>query len=250
MTTDDTPLEGDEGADSEDSGTDTPARDPETGQFLPKDERPDGDSETPDTDVKGEADSGGSTDQPTHGRADDPPTAKAADEPMTDGTANEPETGESEDESRGEVDESQFETTEEKPTDESTSGDEPRPDGESSAESGPGGDEPTNESGSGVNEPAVGGDEPAQQPGESSIQSSTGDPVPEAGGDREPPATTPPAEGSPTGGTGTHTATGLSPGTVFVTNPDGYPRPSTVFLPTLPWLRLPSRPLAHETVSL
>jgi len=243
MTTDDTPREGDEGADGEDSGTSTPARDPETGQFLAKDERPDGDFETPDTDVKGEADSGESTDQPTHGRADDPPTARAADEPMTDDTADEPETGESEDES-------QFETTEEKPTDESASGDEQGPDDESSAESEPGGDEPTNESGSGVSEPAAGGGGPAQQPGESNIQSPTGDPVSGAGEDREPPATTPPAGGSPTGGTGTHNTTGRSPGTVFVTNPNGYPRPSTVFLPTLPWLRLHSRPPAHETVSL
>jgi len=250
MTTDDTPREGDEGADGEDSGTGTPARDPETGQFLPKDERPDGDSETPDTEVKGEADSGESTEQPTHGRADDPPTARAADGPMTDDIADEPETGDSEDESRGEVDESQFETTEEKPTDRSASRDEQGPDDESSAESELGGNEPTNESGSGVSEPAAGGDRPAQQPGESNIQSPAGDPVPGAGGNREPPATTPPTEGLQTGGTGTHNTTGRSPGTVFVTNPDGYPRPSTVFLPTLPWLRLPSRPPAHETVSL
>ena len=38
-------------------------------------------------------------------------------------------------------------------------------------------------------------------------------------------------------------------GTVFVTHPEGYPRPRTMFLPTLPWLRLPARPPAHETVS-
>jgi hypothetical protein len=37
--------------------------------------------------------------------------------------------------------------------------------------------------------------------------------------------------------------------TVFVPNPNGYPRPATTFLPTHPWLRLPSRPPAHVTIS-
>jgi len=38
--------------------------------------------------------------------------------------------------------------------------------------------------------------------------------------------------------------------TVFVPNPDGYPRPPTMYLPVVPWLRLPSHPPAHDTVTL
>lgn len=36
---------------------------------------------------------------------------------------------------------------------------------------------------------------------------------------------------------------------VFVTNPGGYARPPTVYLPSLPWLRLAARPPQHRTVS-
>lgn len=39
-------------------------------------------------------------------------------------------------------------------------------------------------------------------------------------------------------------------GPVFRTNPVGYPRSSTVYLPALPWLRLPVRPPDYPTVSL
>jgi hypothetical protein len=47
---------------------------------------------------------------------------------------------------------------------------------------------------------------------------------------------------------GSTESTVQAPRTVFVPNPNGYPRPPAVYLPALPWLRVPSRPPAHETV--
>ncbi|MDS0261320.1 hypothetical protein NDI56_18120 [Haloarcula sp. S1CR25-12] len=48
----------------------------------------------------------------------------------------------------------------------------------------------------------------------------------------------------------TTTTAAAPPRTVFVPNPSGYPRPSALYLPALPWLRLPSRPPTHRTVRL
>lgn len=52
------------------------------------------------------------------------------------------------------------------------------------------------------------------------------------------------------GGSSPEVAERRRPGTVFVPNPNGYPRPPVTYLPTHPWLRLPSRAPTHETVSV
>jgi len=49
---------------------------------------------------------------------------------------------------------------------------------------------------------------------------------------------------------GVATAQQSTSGSVFVPNPNGYPRPPATYLPMLPWLRLSSRAPAYETVSV
>ena len=68
------------------------------------------------------------------------------------------------------------------------------------------------------------------------------------GGGPEPDAA-PTNRSTSTGSPDARAGSGQPPQTVFVPNPNGYPRPATAFLPAHPWLRLPSRPPDHETVS-
>lgn len=71
---------------------------------------------------------------------------------------------------------------------------------------------------------------------------------PSASGESSPAPEGEPGADSSVGGSRTGRQRPETTTPTFVTNPDGYPRPPTVYLPALPWLRTPVRPPAHETV--
>ncbi|MBX0288401.1 hypothetical protein EGH22_18890 [Halomicroarcula sp. F28] len=200
MTSDDTDTGEGNDANAERTGSSEqessgPLRDPETGEFLSKDERPDDESE-PTTEMR----------ETEPESMDDEHDQESESMEEAHGSDSEPRTGEVEDE---EVeDEPQIESTDEaEPTDASESERET-----ADSEATPG----------------------MQATGASAKTSAAG---PEQ--DHE----------LSTAGSAA-TAQQSSPGTVFVPNPDGYPRPPATYLPTLPWLRLPSRAPAYETVSV
>jgi len=195
MTSDDTNTageseEGDKAPD--DAKRDVPPRDPETGKFLPRNERPDA---------------------PT---SDDGPTDGAEREPNADKRDPEPMSEESDSEPTADEDASESSTGAGAPNTELPA----TPDGEGDA-----------------------GDETAvtEQPSDETSEESQPEPTaPERGA-----APTPPHSG----GREAESPSDQELGAVFLTNPNGYPRPATTFLPSHPWLRLPSRLPAHETVS-
>ena len=230
MTSDDTDTPRGNGDDDEESASDearnTPPRDPDTGQFLPKDERPDDTSDSPETESTEAAHPEGPTDRSTQTVEGEPaPTAE------TRATESEPMVEE----------EPEPEPTDEAHEHESESMDEKR---ETEAETPPVASdaEPSTE----VSAPETPDtDSPTAEPaGEPSTETAAADSKRAQAAGAEQTTATPSARGAnarPPGET--------TPKIVFTTNPNGYARPPTAYLPTHPWLRLPSRAPEFETVS-
>lgn len=227
MTSDDSDTPRGNGEPSEESETGTPPRDPETGQFLPRDERPTDEGPDANSDGSDGTDHDAPGDSTTEGEADRTVDDASPDDHQTETANAGPSSGEREPE--------------------------PMPD---EPESEPTAGEETTESSDEVEQAET--DPPAEEPDDTTANPETGPGEETEGTAREPAPTSPSGrdrapESTPrtpeSSGREPSTASRPPTGPVFVPNPNGYPRPATVFLPAHPWLRLPARPPDHETVS-
>jgi len=231
MTSDDTDTPRGNDEDAEESvsneGATTPPRDPETGQFLPKDERPDAVLDSPETAATEGEQSEGETSQ-TAGAESEAPTKEreTESEPMVE---EQPEPG-----STDEPDEHESESTDKER--------------ETAAEA------PPAESDVAPSTDVSAAETPEAKPDTESptVEPNSAPPTETTAAEHKRPQTagTGRAIATPAaGGPGAGSAGETTPRTAFVTNPNGYRRPPSTYLPTHPWLRLPSRPPEYETIS-
>ena len=248
MTSDDSDTQpgSDDSAETVPSGDEEstgPPRDPETGRFLPEEDRP---AKGDGTDAAAGDPAGGSTAESADGRSagghesdTDQPTAG----PDRGPTNGESETMSDEDHAHSTGDDREAkpnhgENATDRKDDERDA--EPRgPETDTSGEV----DRQTDKLDARRETPGVGA-QPSTRSTDtpSATDAGAAEPRSEAVADRRGQSTG--------GGRGSGPADTPTPRTLFVPKPDGYPRSATVYLPSHPWLRLPSRPPTHETVSV